>query len=263
MRNKFEDEFKNTMNTLRFSPEDKHRMTKNLLQYEEWKEQRKDIRMNKSTLPKAAAIAAACLLLTGVTVFAASKIVIYTASSNGSYDYSSVEEMNDASSTTDDKQNIEFPDFPEVLGDYTFDGGNTVYVSGKDNANNTVDNRKDLRAVYKDPTGSAVNLLMSAGEPDEDDRTHTEIRTIGGITVTYDYDEYLILPAEDEPLPQNVQERMDTDDHFFVSYGSSEAETKYFSSLSFVKDGISYYISSMDEITAEDLFDMAEDLICK
>ncbi len=263
MRIKFEDEFKNTMDTLRFSPEDKHRMTNNLLQFENPKKQRKDIRMNKSTLPKAAAIAAACMLLTGVTVYAASKIVNYTASSNGSYDYSSIGEMNETASATIGKQNIEFPDFPEVLGDYTFDGGNTVYVSGKDNANNTVDNWEDLNAVYKASDGSAVNLLMSAGVPDEEYRAHTEIRTIGGVTVAYDYDEYLILPDEEEPLPPKVQERMDTDDHFFVSYGSSEAKTKYFSSLSFVKDGISYYISSMDEIPAEDLFAMAEDLICK
>ena len=70
MRNEFEDAFKTSMNTLRFSPEDKKRITEKIIQTHT--EQRR-INMNKWTLPKAAAIAATCLLVTGGTVFAASK----------------------------------------------------------------------------------------------------------------------------------------------------------------------------------------------
>ena len=75
-------------------------------------------------------------------------------------------------------------------------------------------------------------------------------------------DEYLILPDEDEPLEASVQERREKDDHFFVSYGG-EKETFFFSNASFIKDGVSYLIFTDDNVSADDLFSMAEELINK
>ena len=146
MRKTFEDEFKKTMDALRFSPEDKKRITEKIIQTHT--EQRR-INMNKWTLPKAAAIAATCLLVTGGTVFAASKIIMYTASSNANYDYSSATEMNSATSDRQENAEVKMPDFPDSLGGYSFDGGNTVYVAGKDDSGNTLGKWDDLRAVYK------------------------------------------------------------------------------------------------------------------
>ena len=263
MRNNFEEEFIRSMDTLRFSPEDKKRMAGNILRYRNQKEEREDTIVKKWTLPKAAAVFAACLFITGGTVFGASRLVMYTASSNGSYDYSSLAEMNDATSGVSDKEEVEIPEFPEVLGGYTFDGGNTVNVSGKDDAGNTLGKWDDLRAVYKNEGGSIVNLLMSYRMPDEENRTPTETRTINGVTVTFNYDEYLVLPDEDEPLDAAVQERMETDDHFYVSYGSPEKETYFYSGAAFAKDGIYYHIFSTDEVAAEDLFNMAAELISR
>ena len=51
MRKTFEDEFKKTMDALRFSPENKKRITEKIIQTHS--EQRR-INMNKWTLPKAA-----------------------------------------------------------------------------------------------------------------------------------------------------------------------------------------------------------------
>ena len=102
MRKTFEDEFKKTMDALRFSPE-------KIIQTHI--EQRR-INMNKWTLPKAAAIAATCLLVTGGTVFAASKIIMYTASSNANYNYSSATEMNSATSDRQENAEVKMPDFP-------------------------------------------------------------------------------------------------------------------------------------------------------
>ena len=96
---------------------------------------------------------------------------------------------------------------------------------------------------------------------DAETRTPTETLTINGITVSYNYDEYLFLPTEDEPLSPEVQEREKTDDHFFVSYGSSEAETVFYSGVSFVKDGVSYHLFTRDDISADDLFSLTEELI--
>ena len=264
MRNNFEEEFIRSMDTLRFSPEDKKRMAGNILRYRNQKEEREDTIVKKWTLPKAAAVFAACLFITGGTVFGASRLVMYTASSNGSYDYSSLAEMNDATSGVSDKEEVEIPEFPEVLGGYTFDGGNTVNVSGKDDAGNTLGKWDDLRAVYKNEGGSEIYLYLSAKMPDEEDRTPTETRTINGITVTHTYEEYLFLPPDAEgDLDPEIQKRLDTDDHFYVSYGSSEKETCFYSNASFVKDGISYDIFTRDVISADELFNMAAELISR
>ncbi|MBR1478634.1 MAG: hypothetical protein IJ608_11855 [Lachnospiraceae bacterium] len=169
--------------------------------------------------------------------------------------------MNNAVSKVDAKQEADIPDFPEVLGDYAFDGGNTVHVSGKDDAGNTLGRWKDLNAMYKNADGAVVNLTVSAILPDGDGRTPTETRTIDGIEVAYNYDEYLLLPQEYEPLDEDVKSRMENDEHFFVSYGSSETETIFYSFASFVKDGVSYTIFTRNEISADELFKMAEELI--
>jgi len=178
MRKTFEDEFKKTMDALRFSPEDKKRITEKIIQTHS--EQRR-INMNKWTLPKAAAIAATCLLVTGGTVFAASKIIMYTASSNANYDYSSATEMNSATSDRQENAEVKMPDFPDSLGGYSFDGGNTVYVAGKDDSGNTLGKWDDLSAVYKNEDGDIVNLTLSYNLSDDENRTPTESRTIDGI----------------------------------------------------------------------------------
>ena len=146
----------------------------------------------------------------------------------------------------------------------TASGGNTVLVSGKDDAENTLEKWNDLYAEYTDADGAGVSLSLSAYTADEaDDRTPTETRTIDGITVSYNYDEYLVLPNENEPLSPEVQAREETDDHFFVSYGSSEEETIFYSGVSFVKDGISYNLFTRNNISSDELFDMAKELIGK
>lgn len=263
MSKEFEREFNESMNRLHFSDEEKDRLINNLnLSVSKKKESEDNIIMKKWSLPKAAAVAAACLLVTGGTVFAASKIVMYTASSNGNYDYTTIADMNTATSDIQEKTDVTMPDFPDSLGGYAFDGGNTINVSGKDDAGNTLGKWDDLRAVYKNADGGIVNLTLSYNFSDDENRTPTETRTIDGITVVFNYDEYLILPNEDEPLDASLQERNENDDHFFVSYGGDE-ETYFFSNACFVKDGVHYLIFTNDDMSADDLFDMAEELITK
>ncbi len=263
MYKEIEKEFCRSMDTLHFSPEDKDRMTIKIIQHQNQAKKSEDTIMKKWTLPKAAAIVATCIIATGGTVFAASKIISYEASSRGAYDYTSVIEMNDATYDVQTTTDVKMPEFPDSLGDdYVFDGGNTVNVSGKDEAGNTIGKWDDLRAVYKNADGGIVNLTLSYNISDDEDRTPTETRTIDGITVAFNYDEYLILPNEDEPLETSVQERKENDDHFFVSYGGDK-ETYFFSNASFTKDGIRYLIFTNDDVSADDLFSMAEELIKK
>ena len=81
MSRAFKEEFRESMNELRFQTEDKDRLRRQLV----WSQNRisgnEGINMKKWTLKKIAAAVAVCVLMTGVTVFAAEKISTYFASS--------------------------------------------------------------------------------------------------------------------------------------------------------------------------------------
>lgn len=254
MSDSFEKAFKQSVDGLHFSSGSKEKIYHRLVQAVQTETKREGNFMKKRMIPRAAAVTAACLMLTGITAFAGSKITAYVSSSNGYYDYDEASEMA-----------MGKIDFPEEIGSgYKFDGGNDVNVKGVDDGGNTVDNRDDLHAAYVNDKGDKINLAMSYGSyGEDDDRTPTETRIINGITVAYDYDEYLFLPpkAEYETLDPDVQERLDNDDHFFVSYGTDDVETNFFSGATFEKDNIHYHIYSMDDVSAEELFMIAGELI--
>jgi hypothetical protein len=96
------------------------------------------------------------------------------------------------------------------------------------------------------------------GEAPEGD---TAVKEIEGITVYYNYSEYLNLPVDEEPS-QEEREREANERNFFISIGSDERYTSYTNSVNFEIDGISYCLLSFDvEMTADELFDMAEEII--
>ena len=86
---------------------------------------------------------------------------------------------------------------------------------------------------------------------------------VGDIAVKYSQDEYLFLPASQEgKVSQELLDREEKDDHFFISYGSDKEETQMTSSLSFDVAGVHYCLMTFDTtLTADELFDMAGELI--
>ena len=253
MSRNIEREFRSAMNGLAFSSHDKKRLLKNIMPAGEKHSKGEVIIMKTKSIPKAAAIALAGVMVTGGTAFAASRILSYEASSPAYYTFTSAEDMNAEEGTQV---------FPEALGaGYVFDGGNDVYVSGKDDAGNTLGKWTDQRAEYHHTDGTSVSLSVSGQPADDNGRTPTATREIAETTVTYNYDEYLLLPDENAELDPTVKARLETDDHFFVSYGGEKQETYFFRSVSFEKDGVSYNLNTMDEISEDELFSMAEDIL--
>lgn len=254
MSKSIEREFQSAMNDLAFSSREKKRLLDHIMYADRQNTESEVSKMKKWSFQKAAAIAFAAVMVTGGTAFAASKILYYEAGSPSSYEYTSAVEMNAS-------ENASL--FPESLGNgFVFDGGNNVTVSGKDEAGNTLDKWTDLMAVYNRPDGASVSLNVSKKMPEDDGRTPTETREIAGTTVVYNYDEYLLLPSEEDALTPEVEARLETDEHFYVSYGGgTEPETWYYSGVSFIKDKISYYLFSADDITADELFSMAGELL--
>ena len=251
----FEEEFRQSMDALRFQPADKDRLHSKLVLSQNKTNEREANHMKKWTFKRAAAVAAACFMITGVTAFAAGKISSYNASSKAGYDYKTTAQLNDAN----DSMN---PAFPESLGNsFSFAGGNNVHVNGVDESGNTVGEWNDLQAEYKDKAGKKVAVSATTHPADENDRTATESRTIAGIDVKYNCDEYLFLPDENSELDAAVKNRMENDDHFFVSYGSDKEETIIYKGVSFEQDGVFYHLYTSDSIASEELFQMAAELI--
>ena len=77
----------------------------------------------------------------------------------------------------------------------------------------------------------------------------------------YNYDEYLNLQVDEKPTAEEWQ-RVETDEHFFISDGSDERYTSFVSGIDFEINGIAYVMIGFDvEMTADELFEMAEEII--
>lgn len=253
MAGDFKEEFCESVSMLHFGEDAKERMYNKLLRLQRESEEREDPIMKKRTFSRAAAVVAACIMVTGITVFAASRISYYTASSKAGYDYKTAAEIN---------KNNSMSKVPEAFDNgFSFAGGNNVRVEGRDESGAAAGKWKDLRADYKNRSGQTITLSLTARPETEEKREATETRTIEGLTVRYDRDEYLMLPSEDMELDANTKRRIENDDHFFVSYGSEHSETVFYNSVSFEKDGILYLIYTADNVESRVLFEMAAELI--
>lgn len=279
MHKDFEDEFIRSMEELRFSSTDKERLCRRLAGLKKGdyissdnlknhgsagcktlqKKESEEFIMKKWSFGKGAAVAAVCFIVTGVTAFAASKITSYIGTSTQGYDYTTVNEMTSSLNANLDKG---LPEFPESIGnDFAFEGGNIVKTEAKDDGENTVVEADDYSADYTDKAGRDISIRMSKLPFDRQGREATNSRVIEGISVNYDFDEYLFLPDEECRLDEETKERKENDSHFFVSYGGDKTETMFYSTVTFEKDGVSYMISSYDDVEEEELFSIAGELI--
>ena len=263
MSNDFENRFRRSVDEIRFSNDAKERLRKKLSKTEKIAIESEDITMKKLTFGKVAAVLVACIMITGATAFAASKISIYVSSSNSFYDYATIDEIAAEQSRIKGDRDYEMKKLPEFFSSgYAFAGGNKVDVRGEDDSHNTVGTWEDISAEYKNDKGDSVDITMSYHSYDSDDDEHdaTEERIIEGVAVQFNYDEYLFVP-DGYKLDEDTKERLKQEKHFQVSYGSDKKETLYFSAVSFEKDGITYTIDSFDDIDRGELFSIAEELI--
>ena len=116
-------------------------------------------------------------------------------------------------------------------------------------------------------TALAASGIVSSIEPvstiRNDKDTSMETRMVGDVAVKYSLDEYLFLPPSMEgQVSQELLDRIENDDHFFISYGSDQEETQMVTNLSFDVDGVHYCLMTFDTtLTVDELFDMVEELI--
>ena len=249
------------MNGLRFSSADRERLCRKLAQFGSPGTESEDTLMKKKRIiGKTVAVTTACLLLTGATALASTGASSQICWSKGGYDYATTEEMASAQKDIQGEGQSPMAPFPERFDNgYAFAGGTLIHGTEADKSNS--DPWEDLSGSYKNDSGQEVTLDMSY-QPYESDRTDTEERTVDGVLLHYNEDEYLFLPPDQEgKLDEETEKRMNTDEHFFVSFGSKTPETDLYRSVAFEWDGVTYTLYSMSGARGEELLTMAEELL--
>ena len=153
---------------------------------------------------------------------------------------------------------------------YKFDSMDIQDWNLVDDGDKTVGRFKELRIEYACDNKPYIIVHMESalinGHIDDDPSfalRANEMRTVDDVNVYCNCDEYLGLPVSKDISPTEEElKREETDDHFFISYGSDERETTYVSSAVFEVDNVHYCIMTFDEnITSDELFGMAEEII--
>ncbi|MDT3845030.1 MAG: hypothetical protein LIV11_10740 [Bacillota bacterium] len=261
MNDPIKDIYNNSMNELHFTVQTKEKMFRAIS--EQYSEQNSGGKRMKASFKftSTGIVAAACVMLIGVTAFAGSGIISSIESHNrlGSNiavykDMTKLENSIHMDVLTVEKFNNGFSfRNAEILDEanYSADGADLADVSGVD-----ITYSKDGMAdIYLE----AEPVLTIRNDKD----TSMETRMVGDVAVKYSLDEYLFLPPDQEgKVSQELLDRMEKDDHFFISYGSEQEKTQMITNLSFDVAGVHYSLVTFDTtLTVDELFDMAEELI--
>ena len=242
-----------SMDSLVFSDSDKKKICMQLRMKAAQKERigtmKKRIRTRRIV-----AIAAVCIMVMGVAVFAAGKISSIVSHGHFGYDYKTSAKLAEAAESND------LEALPgEFSNGFKLVGGNKEDVEGADDSGNPVSTWITISADYK-LGGKYITISegrMSDGDPET---TADDTKVINGIEASYRYYDYMFVPPDYEPDEETL-EREKSDSHFTISYGTDEVSNEHADFVTFEKDGVYYTIMSFDKVSKDELFTIAEELI--
>ncbi len=261
------DSYKKSMNELRFSEIQKEDLVRKL---NEAGNVKNVVRMKKKlSVKKIAFLTAACLAVLGGCGAAVGKATGVVTSFSPDTFFSKTSDFGRLAKL-EKRVGIDVTAVESFSNGYKFDSMDVEDFRTVDDEDRTVGRFKELRIEYVCDNKAQISVNMESalvnGHMDEDPGVAlraNEMRTVDGINVYYNYDEYLGLPVSKDIFPTEEElKREETDDHFFISYGSDERETTYVSSAVFEVADVHYCIMTFDEnITSDELFGMAEEII--
>ena len=214
--------------------------------------------MKNWTFRKSAAAVAICCLLIGTGVFAAGRIasiVSHGSSEPRITEYEKIDELEaEAGFKVRTKENF--------TNGFVFTGGGIVDTEGQDEQGNGLSSWKMISLTYRNAEDKELTIDAEQEASFEQDlsRNASETRTIHGTEVYYDHTEMYLVPPSYKPTAEE-EERSWTDPHYTIAYGSDAPKTTYSSTLCFAKEGVRYYIMTIDDLNADDLYLIAEELL--
>ena len=256
MENKKIEIYKESMESIKFSDYEKEHMVHQLMNGGIADGGRMK---GKLDIKKLGITIAACLTLFSVTALAAGEaagIVSWNRIDTRTRNFEDLPKI-------EEKAGMDITAVEAFSNGYTFEYMEVSEAKTQDADGNDLRNFKGIDLTYTKEGCPDIYIDMDQadmyGDPHDRD---TAVREIDGITVHYNYDEYLNLPDGERPTEEELQ-RAETDKHFYISDGGSDPRyTSYVSAASFEIDGIIYCILGFDlDMTADELFDMAEEII--
>ena len=225
-------------------------------------EKRKDGKnMNKMT--KAAALIAACALISGMGVFAAGKITGTMVSSYSDYDYRRYSDLEKA----EQKAGYQIQ-APEKLSESCpMVGIRLLEISDTDDDGNSYNDRKGIELEYRAENGRGESLSLTAepipaeAKPLSEEGPYQEVWEINGQKVYYLKTETLFLPPNEKPSEE--EKALERDNPFFqISYGSEKREQIESSSLIFRSGALQYTLFDFGaHFSSDELRQFAERLL--
>ena len=256
MSNERIDSYKKSMEDLSFSDYEKERLVHRLMNggtADGGRMRRKlDIR-------KIGVAVAACLMLFSVTAMAAGKVASIVSWNRIDTRTENFEDL----SKIEEKAGMDIVAAKSFSNGYSFDHMEVEEMKTQDEDGNDLNQYKGIGIEYLKEGMPEFFVSMDPAEMygEDDGYRATAVKEVNGVTLHYNYDEYLGLPEGEKATDEEMQ-REETDDHFFISSGSDERETYYVSSVDFELDGIIYNLMGFDlDMTADELFEMAEEII--
>lgn len=213
----------------------------------------KNMRLNKSKIIAAAAVA--CMVI-GTTAFAAGRIATLRSWSSPENVISDFSEAEAKSIELGSELSI-----PEAFSNgYAFDYANTKGVEGLDSDGNKVAGGTDFTAAYVKDDMPVINMFIGEVYDSDDQSYAAGSKMIGGIEVYYNQATYKFVP-EGYELTDEDKINME-DPHFELSYGTEQVEIMHYTGISFEKNGKSYSMFAWDsEMSADEWYEMASEWI--
>ncbi|MBE5845444.1 MAG: hypothetical protein E7302_14975 [Butyrivibrio sp.] len=256
MENERIESYKESMESIKFSDYEKEHMVHQIMNGGATNGGRMK---GKLDIKKLGITIAACLTLFSVTALAAGEAVSIVGGNIIGTRTSSFEDL----PKIEEKAGMDIIAVESFSNGYTFKHMEVEEAKTQDAEGNDLRHFKGIDLTYIKEGCPDIYIDMNpaemySGSYDSD----TAAKEIDGVTVHYNYDEYLNLPDGERPTEEELQ-RAETDKHFYISDGGSDHRyTSYVSAASFEIDGIIYCILGFDlDMTADELFDMAEEII--
>lgn len=254
-------EYIESMNQITLSEDQKEQLIKNLTKTSSFR--REGNMKKKIGIKKVAIIAAACILILGTTVFASGKATGIVSDIYFGTKTSNFEKL----AKLEEEAGIDVVAVKTFANGYTMKTMEVEKSSTTDDDFNKLASYKSIRIEYEKDGLPNIFVSMNpsemyySGGEDSDSNRDTATKEYEGITLHYNYDEYLSLPV-DEEATADERAREESDAHFFISIGSDERQTDYVSNVTFELDNVIYIIMGFNiDMTSDDLFEMAENII--
>lgn len=254
-------EYIESMSQINLSDDQKEQLIKNLTKVSSIR--REGSMKRKIGIKKAAIIAAACVMVFGTTVLASGKATgivsdIYFGTKTDNFEKLAKLEK---------EAGIDVVAVKTFANGYTMKTMEVEKSSTTDDDFNKLASYKSIHIEYEADGLPDIYVSMSpsemyySGDDEYETNRDTATKEYEGITLHYNYDEYLSLPV-DEEATADERAREESDAHFFISIGSDERQTDYVSNVTFELDNVTYIIMGFNiDMSSDDLFEMAENII--